>query len=115
MAPSAAPSAAQPAPSTGQPSTASPAGACQLTTGAGAVSISGGGGRVTTTNGVSSFSCKSAAMVTIAQIDASGVQFTVDGAPVTVPVGVATPVGPYQVTVSTVSGGKATFQVVPPG
>jgi hypothetical protein len=74
----------------------------------------GAGGRTITTNGRTSFSCgRQGPMIAIESIDASGVTFSADGAPVTVAPGATETVGAYRISVSTADASGAEFQVEP--
>ncbi|MHA6625818.1 hypothetical protein ACU61A_10340 [Pseudonocardia sichuanensis] len=81
----------------------------------GSISSSGAGGRTVTTNGRTSFSCGSGPLIAIEAIDGSGVTFSADGATATVAPGSAAAVGPYRITVGSVDGGAAEFEVEPAG
>lgn len=81
----------------------------------GSISSSGAGGRTVTTNGRTSFSCGSGPLIAIESIDGSGVTFSADGATATVAPGSAAAVGPYEISVGSVDGGAAEFQVEPSG
>jgi hypothetical protein len=108
----AAPSSAQAAPGTPR-SGPSPSGCAVRASSSGSISSSGAGGRTVTTNGRTSFSCGSGPLIAIESIDGSGVTFSADGATATVPPGSAAAVGPYRITVGSVDGGAAEFQVEP--
>jgi hypothetical protein len=80
----------------------------------GSVSSSGAGGRVVTVNGDTSFSCgRGGPLIAISSIEASGVTFAVDNAPVTVAAGTEATVGPYRIQVIRVDGESAQFDVTP--
>jgi hypothetical protein len=90
------------------------AGTCQIKVSSnGSIVSRGAGGRTITTNGRTSFSCGRGPLIAIESIDASGVTFTADGAPVTVAPGASETVGAYRISVSTADGGGAEFQVEP--
>lgn len=100
-----------PSRSSGRPA----AGTCQIKVSTnGSIVSRGAGGRTITTNGRTSFSCgRQGPMIAIESIDASGVTFSADGAPVTVAPGATETVGAYRISVSTADASGAEFQVEP--
>ncbi|WP_170231205.1 hypothetical protein [Pseudonocardia kunmingensis] len=111
--PGAASPSAQAAPA---PDSGPSASGCEVrASSSGSISSSGAGGRTVTTNGRTSFSCGSGPLIAIEAIDGSGVTFSADGATATVAPGSAAAVGPYRITVGSVDGGAAEFEVEPAG
>ncbi|TWF79402.1 hypothetical protein FHX44_115335 [Pseudonocardia hierapolitana] len=110
-APSDAGASPSPSRSSGRPA----AGTCQIKVSTnGSIVSRGAGGRTITTNGRTSFSCgRQGPMIAIESIDASGVTFSADGAPVTVAPGATETVGAYRISVSTADASGAEFQVEP--
>jgi hypothetical protein len=106
---------AQAAPSPSRSPGRSGGGTCQIKVSSnGSIVSSGAGGRTITTNGRTSFSCgRGGPLIAIESIDASGVTFSADGAPVTVAPGASETVGAYRISVSRADGGGAEFQVEP--
>lgn len=102
-------------PSTSQavPQPAAPG--CKVTVGRGVVSMSGSGGRASTSNGVTSFSCRNGPLIAVGPIADAGISLSVDGAAaMTIAPGASGAVGPYQISVISISAGTAMFQVTPP-
>jgi hypothetical protein len=100
-----------PSRSSGRPA----AGTCQIKVSTnGSIVSRGAGGRTITTNGRTSFSCgRQGPLIAIESIDASGVTFSADGAPVTVAPGATETVGAYRISVGTADASGAEFQVEP--
>ncbi|MFC4945341.1 hypothetical protein [Pseudonocardia sp. GCM10023141] len=98
-------------PSTGSSVPAS--GGCKVTLGRGNVTISGGGGRAVTSNGATSFSCRSGPLIAVGQIAENSVSFTVNGVNATITVNSTVSTGPYTISVISIVNGTATLQVVP--
>ncbi|MGH8917018.1 MAG: hypothetical protein ACRD0H_01520, partial [Actinomycetes bacterium] len=90
-----------------------PQGGCQVRVGPGNVVISGGGGRAITTNGKTSFSCRTGPLVSVGTISDNSIQLSADGTNATITVSSTVSVGPYLVTVVSIQNGTATLQVVP--
>jgi hypothetical protein len=90
-------------------------GGCKVTIGRGNVTISGGGGRAVTSNGSTSFSCRTGPLIAVGQITDNAVSFTVDGKNATVTVSSTVGVGGYNINVVSIVNGVATLQVVPTG
>lgn len=115
--PGASPTASAPGAIESSPASAAPRTSdriCNVTVGPNRISVSGGG-RVRTTNGRTEFACGNGPALTIVRIDEAGVAFQLNGAEVSVAPGQAAPVGPYQVTVTSVDRGTAVLEVAPPG
>jgi hypothetical protein len=100
-----------PSRSSGRPA----AGTCQIKVSTnGSIVSRGAGGRTITTNGRTSFSCgRQGPLIAIESIDASGVTFSADGAPVTVAPGATETVGEYRISVSSADASGAEFEVEP--
>lgn len=88
-------------------------GGCKVTIGRGNVTISGGGGRAVTSNGSTSFSCRTGPLIAVGQITDKSVSFAVDGQNATVTINSTVGVGSYNITVVSIVDGVATLQVVP--
>lgn len=53
-------------------------------------------------------------MVSVTRIAPHAVTLTTSGVSVTIPTGSNAAVGPYQITVTSIDSGTATFKVIPP-
>jgi hypothetical protein len=100
-------------PAAGATTPSARSGGCTVTAnGTGRINISGGASSVVIKNNVTSLSCGAGA-VELTRITDGAVTLSAAGSPVDVAVGATGTVGRYQVSVLSIQGGTARFQMVP--